>query len=137
MCRYCTNAGYRELEQKFWNNLHGKTVLYGAGVSGTLTDANQKIWNLNKLQTILDEINVVFEGVTTPYLYFGSWKSSFPWHTEDMDLYSVNYLHHGAAKAWYGIAPQYGQHFEQLASGNILIICILLQSILSIFFLYL
>jgi len=52
-----------------------------------------------------------------------------------MDLYSINYLHHGAAKAWYGIPPQYGHQFEELVSGNILITCILLQSILCIIFL--
>jgi len=130
------NAGYRDLERKFWNNLHGKAVLYRAGVSGTLIDDDQSSWNLNNLQSILDKTNDLhFEGITTPHLYFGSWKSAFAWHTKDMDLYSVNYLHHGAAKAWYGIPPQYGHQFEELASGNILITCILLQSILSIIFL--
>lgn len=63
-----------------------------------------KEWNINGLSTILDgmvdEYGVAIPGVNTAYLYFGMWKTSFAWHTEDMDLYSINYLHFGAPKLW-------------------------------------
>ena len=72
--------------------------------SGTLTEPGVKEWNINGLATILDgmvdEYGVAIPGVNTAYLYFGMWKTSFAWHTEDMDLYSINYLHFGAPKLW-------------------------------------
>ena len=71
---------------------------------GTLTEPSVKEWNINGLATILDgmvdEYGVAIPGVNTAYLYFGMWKTSFAWHTEDMDLYSINYLHFGAPKLW-------------------------------------
>ena len=96
--------------------------LYGADIPGTLTDGNVNEWNINHLNTILDtlvdEYGVSIPGVNTAYLYFGMWKTSFAWHTEDMDLYSINYLHFGAAKAWYAIPPEHGQRLERLAKGE-------------------
>ncbi len=64
-------------------------------------------WNLSTIDSCLRLAfkNLKFEikGVTEPYLYFGTWKSHFGWHKEDLDLYSVNFLHHGAPKYWYSI----------------------------------
>ncbi|XP_073227774.1 lysine-specific demethylase 4C-like isoform X1 [Porites lutea] len=110
-----------EIERKYWKNVTFNNPIYAADIPGTIFDKNVQEWNIGNLGTILDlikqEYGVHIEGVNTPYLYFGMWKASFAWHTEDMDLYSINYLHFGAPKTWYAIPPEHGQRLERLAAG--------------------
>ncbi|XP_028977424.2 lysine-specific demethylase 4A [Esox lucius] len=112
---------FEELERKFWKNLTFNPPLYGADVNGTLYDPDVTEWNIGCLNTILDtvekESGIKIKGVNTPYLYFGMWKSTFAWHTEDMDLYSINYLHFGEPKSWYVVPPEHGKRLERLAKG--------------------
>lgn len=50
-------------------------------------------------------------------LYFGMWRAMFAFHTEDMNLYSINFLHTGKPKSWYSIPPnQVRPHRHALAS---------------------
>jgi hypothetical protein len=42
-------------------------------------------------------------GVTTPMLYVAMLYSWFAWHVEDHELHSLNYLHFGKSKTWYGV----------------------------------
>ncbi|XP_029905371.1 lysine-specific demethylase 4A isoform X2 [Myripristis murdjan] len=123
MDKFCNPryVDFEELERKFWKNLTFNPPLYGADVSGTLYDPDVTEWNIGRLNTILDtvenESGIKIKGVNTPYLYFGMWKSTFAWHTEDMDLYSINYLHFGEPKSWYVVPPEHGKRLERLAKG--------------------
>uniref|UniRef100_A0A3B4V6D7 [histone H3]-trimethyl-L-lysine(9) demethylase n=1 Tax=Seriola dumerili TaxID=41447 RepID=A0A3B4V6D7_SERDU len=123
MDKFCNPryVDFDELERKFWKNLTFNPPLYGADVSGTLYDPDVTEWNIGRLNTILDtvenESGIKIKGVNTPYLYFGMWKSAFAWHTEDMDLYSINYLHFGEPKSWYVVPPEHGKRLERLAKG--------------------
>uniref|UniRef100_A0A8C6PKL7 [histone H3]-trimethyl-L-lysine(9) demethylase n=1 Tax=Nothobranchius furzeri TaxID=105023 RepID=A0A8C6PKL7_NOTFU len=120
---YCTPRylNYEDLERKYWKNLTFVSPIYGADVSGSLYDEVVDSWNIGHLNSILDVIEedcgVSIQGVNTPYLYFGMWKTTFSWHTEDMDLYSINYLHFGEPKSWYAIPPEHGKRLERLATG--------------------
>ncbi|KAG2463510.1 KDM4B demethylase, partial [Polypterus senegalus] len=104
--KYCTprHQDFDDLERKYWKNLTFVSPIYGADISGSLYDKGIDEWNIGNLDTLLDmveqECGIVIEGVNTPYLYFGMWKTTFAWHTEDMDLYSINYLHFGEPKSW-------------------------------------
>ena len=66
-------------------------------------------WNVAHLPSALTRLlpssGKSLPGVNTPYLYFGMWRATFAWHVEDMDLFSINYIHFGAPKFWYAI-PQ-------------------------------
>ncbi|XP_075731431.1 lysine-specific demethylase 4C isoform X3 [Rhipicephalus microplus] len=112
---------YEDLERKYWKNIAFNPPIYGADVSGSLYDPGVKEFNINHLNTILDlvgqDYGIKIEGVNTAYLYFGMWKTTFAWHTEDMDLYSINYLHFGAPKSWYCVPPEHGRRLERLAAG--------------------
>lgn len=121
--KYCTprSSSWEDLERKYWKNVTYVAPIYGADVSGSITDPDVNEWNINRLGTILDYVNsdygIEIDGVNTAYLYFGMWKTTFAWHTEDMDLYSINYLHFGDPKTWYAIPPEHGKRFERIASG--------------------
>ncbi|CAJ1060809.1 lysine-specific demethylase 4B-like [Xyrichtys novacula] len=121
--KYCTprHKDFDDLERKYWKNLTFVSPIYGADVSGSIYDEDVHEWNIGHLNTLLDmveqECGIVIEGVNTPYLYFGMWKTTFAWHTEDMDLYSINYLHFGQSKSWYAVPPEHGKRLERLAQG--------------------
>ncbi|GFX30025.1 probable lysine-specific demethylase 4B [Trichonephila clavipes] len=121
--KYSTPAhfDYEDLERKYWKNITFNAPIYGADVSGSLYDKNVEEFNIQHLNTILDMVKedyeIQIEGVNTAYLYFGMWKTTFAWHTEDMDLYSINYLHFGAPKSWYVVPPEHGRRLERLAAG--------------------
>eukprot|EP00698_Gefionella_okellyi_P013409 TRINITY_DN366_c0_g2_i1.p1 TRINITY_DN366_c0_g2~~TRINITY_DN366_c0_g2_i1.p1 ORF type:complete len:752 (-),score=168.40 TRINITY_DN366_c0_g2_i1:27-2282(-) len=52
-------------------------------------------------------------GVTVPWVYVGMLFTSFCWHNEDNFLYSINYLHEGCPKLWYGVPGSAAEQFEE------------------------
>jgi len=114
-------------EREFWRTM-GKqqSPLYGADMEGTLFDSSLSSshlglqeWSFDTgLNDILRMLPYKVPGVNTPMIYVGEWRAMFPFHVEDLDLYSINYLHTGAEKSWYSIAPGGRARFENLAESH-------------------
>ncbi|RZC68872.1 hypothetical protein C5167_032122 [Papaver somniferum] len=117
------------IEGEYWRMVENPTeeieVLYGADIetgvfgsgfpklsssSGCCTSDDKYVksgWNLNNFPRLSGSV-LSFEssdisGVLVPWLYIGMCFSSFCWHVEDHHLYSMNYMHWGAPKMWYGV----------------------------------
>ncbi|ORZ38686.1 JmjC domain, hydroxylase-domain-containing protein, partial [Catenaria anguillulae PL171] len=112
------------LEPEYWRSIGilgtAAVPMYGADLQGTLwpSATSPSVWNTNKLDHILAHCLGAYAripGVNSPFLYFGTWRATFGWHAEDMDLYSINYLHFGAPKAWYALSPSDADKFEAFA----------------------
>ncbi|EMR09236.1 hypothetical protein PNEG_02571 [Pneumocystis murina B123] len=104
----------KELERIYWKTITYNNPLYGADMPGSLFDDSVKEWNVSNLDNILNKMDIILPGVNTSYLYLGMWKATFSWHVEDMDLYSINYLHFGAPKQWYSICQKDASRFEDI-----------------------
>ncbi|KAJ7243881.1 hypothetical protein B0H12DRAFT_1129888 [Mycena haematopus] len=130
-----------KLERTFWRNCGlGKPAWYGADTMGSLFLSSTTSWNVASLPSTLSRLlpaSTGLPGVNTPYLYFGMWRATFAWHVEDMDLFSINYIHFGAPKFWYAVpqaragalentmrdtsqCPQFLRHKSFLASPTLL-----------------
>lgn len=123
-----------EVEQEFWklvNSVDDVEVEYGADLhssqhgSGFPTfEKNPEnkysrcSWNLNNLpiigKSLFRHIKSDISGMIVPWLYVGMVFSAFCWHTEDHYTYSINYLHWGEPKTWYGIPSFDADNFEKI-----------------------
>jgi JmjC domain, hydroxylase len=100
----------KTLERMYWRGCGiGKPALYGADMAGSLFDDATTEWNVANLPSVLSRLlplGAKVPGVNTPYLYWGMWRATFAWHVEDMDLFSINYIHFGV-RLTCSISPYY------------------------------
>jgi len=114
---------YPERERKFWRSLgvacSWDEPIYGADYVGSLFGNDKACsWNVNDLDSILTLIGSEVPGVSNAMLYVGTWRAMFAYHVEDMNLYSINYVHLGASKSWYSIPQKYKARFENMAQAH-------------------
>lgn len=130
------------VEKEFWRIVSAidedVTVEYGADLhtmehgSGFPTKSSKNLapddeeyaksgWNLNILPvldgSVLCHINADISGMKIPWMYVGMCFATFCWHNEDHWSYSINYLHWGEPKTWYGVPGFKGPLFEEAMSS--------------------
>ncbi|XP_063944173.1 lysine-specific demethylase JMJ18 [Daucus carota subsp. sativus] len=101
-----------------------ETAVFGSGFPKKSPSLTENIsdtyvssgWNLNNFPRLPGSV-LCFEesdisGVMVPWLYVGMCFSSFCWHVEDHHLYSLNYLHWGDPKVWYGVPGTHASDLE-------------------------
>ncbi|XP_077979102.1 lysine-specific demethylase 5A-like [Glandiceps talaboti] len=75
-------------------------------------------WNLNNLpvleKSVLCHISADISGMKIPWCYVGMCFSAFCWHNEDHWSYSINYMHWGEPKTWYGVPGPKAEEFEEV-----------------------
>jgi hypothetical protein len=108
------------MEKKFWKSLLTREPSwYGADLQGSLFADKSTPWNVSCLPNLLNRCALTkkLPGVNSPYLYFGMYGATFAWHVEDMDLFSINYIHFGAPKFWYAVPQRHADRFEHTLAG--------------------
>ncbi|XP_042472637.1 lysine-specific demethylase REF6-like isoform X1 [Zingiber officinale] len=78
----------------------------------------ESAWNMRGVSrgkgSLLRFMKEEIPGVTSPMVYVAMLFSWFAWHVEDHELHSLNYLHMGAGKTWYGVPRDARLAFEEV-----------------------
>ncbi|XP_054718406.1 lysine-specific demethylase 5A-like [Uloborus diversus] len=116
------NAVDEDVTVEYGADLH--TIDHGSGFPSkktkTLLPGDEEYvtsgWNLNNLPvlegSVLKHINADISGMKIPWTYVGMCFATFCWHNEDHWSYSINYLHWGEPKTWYGVPGGAAECFE-------------------------
>ncbi|KAG9446332.1 hypothetical protein H6P81_012460 [Aristolochia fimbriata] len=96
--------------------VNSKTVKErGVGNGDTVAET---AWNMRRVSrakgSLLRFMKEEIPGVTSPMVYVAMMFSWFAWHVEDHDLHSLNFLHLGAGKTWYGVPRDAAVAFEEV-----------------------
>ncbi|XP_074568161.1 lysine-specific demethylase JMJ705-like [Curcuma longa] len=82
------------------------------------TNIGESAWNMRGVSrgkgSLLRFMKEEIPGVTSPMVYVAMLFSWFAWHVEDHELHSLNYLHTGAGKTWYGVPRDARLAFEEV-----------------------
>lgn len=90
--------------EKFWaSHRTDRPQRYAFEWDKTLFNDEIKKLNLRTLWNPIDQLyltNAVSKGVNRSMILVSGPDTAFPWHNEDLDLGSINYMHWGATKIW-------------------------------------
>lgn len=90
--------------------------------AGEAVTVGETAWNMRGVSrangSLLRFMKEEIPGVTSPMVYVAMLFSWFAWHVEDHDLHSLNYLHMGSGKTWYGVPRDAAVAFEEVVRVN-------------------
>lgn len=61
---------FEDMDDIYWKQLDKSVVTYGSDVAGTFFDENCKVWNMNKLPSILCDVEKDYELVRNSRFFF-------------------------------------------------------------------
>ncbi len=113
-------------EIEYWNLIqnykYDVSVDYAADLAASKYGSQFPVSSGFNLGTLFSQKDSLFQfisrktqhvnGVTFPWVYFGTLFSSFCWHVEDNFLYALNYQHQGAPKTWYFLPQDQCEAFQ-------------------------
>lgn len=111
------------IENQFWTEMLERRMIpiYSIDNMKSLYPVDWKYWGIHSLtrnQSILHQsVASPYPGLNTPYLNFGMRFTSFGMHHEDSNLASLNVLHGGYQKVWYGVPSLSTLKLERLVNG--------------------
>lgn len=75
-------------------------------ISGITFNSNSS-WNWSKISALpgalTSHVKSNIDDMASPWFSIGMCFSAFSWHTEDQYAYSIDYMHFGDTKTWYGV----------------------------------
>ncbi|KAK4509010.1 phosphogluconate dehydrogenase (decarboxylating) gnd1 [Mucor velutinosus] len=110
------NNPYETCQVEYGADLHSTQHGSGFATADHLSKSALDPWNLNVIpvvpQSLFTYIKSDISGMMVPWLYVGMCFSAFCWHNEDHYTYSINYMHWGETKTWYGVPGSDTAKFE-------------------------
>ncbi|XP_076901236.1 lysine-specific demethylase JMJ705-like [Bidens hawaiensis] len=117
----------KPISVEYANDMPGSAFdLAGGGRGGKLgkreigegVTVGETEWNMRGVSrskgSLLKFMKEEIPGVTSPMVYISMLFSWFAWHVEDHDFHSLNYMHMGAGKTWYGVPRDASVAFEDV-----------------------
>ncbi|KAK9734057.1 hypothetical protein RND81_04G111700 [Saponaria officinalis] len=117
---YWRANGDRPFSVEYANDMPGSAFggMREKKAGDVVSNVGESAWNMRGVArangSLLRFMKEEIPGVTSPMVYVAMLFSWFAWHVEDHDLHSLNYLHMGSGKTWYGVPRDAALAFEEV-----------------------
>ncbi|KAG5357849.1 Jumonji/ARID domain-containing protein 2 [Yarrowia sp. B02] len=127
--------GENFVENEYWEALGNSElaveVEYGSNIHSAIHGSTNAMPEQNSLRNVNDQWNLniaphmrdgMFQYVddsaalqiSMPWLHVGMMFSTQSWGVEDMNMWSLDYMHFGSTRTWYSVSPAHYEKFQKL-----------------------